>query len=82
MVESGQRAVLDALTPYPVVSTEITGTWDSDYKLIHNVRAAGGPRGAHLDRRARGGDASRLRSNHSEGPGLGDGGTVDLSAGC
>jgi len=36
-----QRAVLEALTEYPAVSAEITGAWESDYKLIHNVRDAG-----------------------------------------
>ena len=34
-------AVLDALARYPVVSAEITGAWDSDYKLIRDVRDAG-----------------------------------------
>ena len=36
-----QGAVLDALDRYPVVSVEITGSWDSDYTLIRNVRDAG-----------------------------------------
>jgi dephospho-CoA kinase len=34
-------AVLDALTRYPAVSAEITGAWDSEYKLIGDVRDAG-----------------------------------------
>jgi shikimate kinase len=36
-----QGAVLDALAQHPAVSAEITGAWDSDYKLIRNVRDAG-----------------------------------------
>ena len=36
-----QSAVLDALARSPTVSVEITGAWDSDYKLIRNVEDAG-----------------------------------------
>jgi shikimate kinase len=36
-----QAAVLDALQRCSVVSVEITGAWDSDYKLIRYVRDAG-----------------------------------------
>jgi hypothetical protein len=36
-----QGAVLDALTWHGAVSVEITGAWDSDYKLIRNVVEAG-----------------------------------------
>jgi shikimate kinase len=40
-LEPVQRAVLAALSRHPVVSVEITGGWDSDYKLIRNVTHAG-----------------------------------------
>jgi shikimate kinase len=36
-----QSAVLDALSRYPAVSAEVTGAWESDYKLIRNVEDAG-----------------------------------------
>ena len=36
-----QEAVLDALALYPAVSAEITGAWDSDYKLARNVERHG-----------------------------------------
>jgi hypothetical protein len=36
-----QVAVFDALARYPAVSVEITGAWESDYKLAHNVQQRG-----------------------------------------
>jgi hypothetical protein len=36
-----QAAVFDALARYPAVSAEITGGWESDYRLAHNVELRG-----------------------------------------
>jgi shikimate kinase len=36
-----QEAVLDALAQYRAVSVEITGAWESDYKLARNVEQQG-----------------------------------------
>ena len=36
-----QDAVLDALDRWPAVSAEITGAWDSDYKLARNIERRG-----------------------------------------
>jgi hypothetical protein len=36
-----QAAVLDALARHPAVSVEITGSWDSDYKLARDVERRG-----------------------------------------
>jgi hypothetical protein len=36
-----QEAVVDALARYRRVSVEITGAWDSDYELAHNIEERG-----------------------------------------
>ena len=40
-LEPVQEAVFDALARHPAVSVEITGSWDSDYKLARNVEQRG-----------------------------------------
>ena len=40
-LEPVQEAVFDALARHPAVSVEITGAWDSDYKLARNVEQRG-----------------------------------------
>lgn len=40
-LEPVRAAVFDALTTYPAVSAEITGAWDSDYKLADEAEQRG-----------------------------------------
>jgi shikimate kinase len=40
-LEPVQAAVVDALARYPAVSVEVTGSWESDYKLARNAEARG-----------------------------------------
>lgn len=40
-LEPVQAAAFDALARYPAVSVEVTGSWESDYKLARNAEARG-----------------------------------------
>jgi predicted ABC-type ATPase len=40
-LEPVQAAVFDALARYPAVSVEVTGSWESDYKLARDAEARG-----------------------------------------